>query len=80
MFAEVNWNGATQTVTATKDDTTVVLRIGSTSPTVNGRVVTIDQPGVVINRRTLAPLRFVTEAFGETVSWDGKTRTASIVN
>ena len=43
-----------------------------------GRVVQIDQPGVIVNGRTLAPLRFVAESFGGAVVWDGSTRTASI--
>ena len=78
MGATVDWNGDTQTVTGTKDSTIVVLAIGSTSPTINGTVVTIDQPGVIVDSRTLAPLRFVAEAFGGTVDWDGNTQTASI--
>jgi len=79
MGASVRWNGAAQTVTATKGDTVVVMTMGSTSPTINGRVVPIDQPGVVISGRTLAPLRFVAEAFGGTVTWNGAERTARIV-
>ena len=78
MGAKVDWDGDTETVTGTKDDTVVILAIGSASPTINGRVVTIDQPGVIIDGRTLAPLRFVAEAFGGTVDWDGNTQTASI--
>jgi len=78
LGAAVDWNADTQTVMATKDGVVVVLTIGSTSPTVNGSNVAIDQPGVVINGRTLAPLRFVAEAFGGTVDWNGATRTANI--
>lgn len=78
LGAEVEWDGATQTVTATRDDTVVVLTIGSTSPTVNGRVVTIDQAGVVIDGRTLVPLRFVGEAFGIDVEWNSAASTIII--
>ena len=78
MGAKVDWNGDTETVTGTKGDRVVVLTIGNTSPTINGQVVTIDQPGVIVNNRTLAPLRFVAEAFGGGVTWDGNTQTASI--
>jgi len=76
--AKVDWDGDTETVTGTKDSTIVILAIGSTSPTINGEVVTIDQPGVIVDGRTLAPLRFVAEAFGGDVAWDGDTQTASI--
>ena len=78
MGASIEWNGATETVTATKGSTVVVLTIGSTSPTINGNVVTIDQPGIIVNDRTLAPLRFVAEAFGGTVAWDDNSQTATI--
>jgi hypothetical protein len=37
-----------------------------------------DQPGIIMEGRALAPLRFVAEAFGGSVSWDDKTRTAAI--
>ena len=78
MGASIEWDGDTRTVTATKGGTVVVLAIGSNSPTINGQAVTIDQPGIIVDGRTLAPVRFVAEAFGGTVSWDGDTRTASI--
>ena len=78
MGAEVAWDAATQTATATRGNTTVVLPVGSLSPTVNGVVVPIDQAGVIVDGRTLAPLRFVAEAFGGEVQWDNVTRTASI--
>jgi len=78
LGAEIKWDDATQTVTATKDDTVIKLTIGSTSPTVNGKVVTIDQPGVIVDGRTLVPLRFVAEALGVTVNWDGATSKVTI--
>jgi len=78
LGAEVNWNEATQTITGTKDGTTVVLPLGSTTPTVNGQTVIIDVPGMVQNGRTLVPLRFVAESFGVDVNWDGTNRTVTI--
>ena len=78
MGAEVDWENDTQTVTATKGDTVVVLVIGDQFPTINGEVVEIDQPGVIVDSRTLAPLRFVAEAFGGEVDWIGETWTATI--
>ena len=80
LGAEVDWNASTQTVTGTKGSTVVQLTIGSTSPTVNGVVVPIDQPGVVIEERTMVPLRFVGESLGVTVEWDGPTSTITITS
>jgi hypothetical protein len=78
MGAEVEWNPQTQTATATRGNITVILSVGSLSPTVNGVAQPIDQAGVIIDGRTLAPLRFVAEAFGGEVEWDNATRTATI--
>lgn len=80
MGATVSWDQTTQTATGTKGSTTVVLKIGSTSPTINGTAKSIDVPGQVVNGRTLAPLRFIGEAFGGTVNWDGATQTATITS
>ncbi|HRW12881.1 MAG TPA: copper amine oxidase N-terminal domain-containing protein [Syntrophomonas sp.] len=80
MGATVSWDDATKTATGVKGDITVVVAIGSVSPTINGVVKTIDVPAKIVNSRTLAPLRFVCEAFGGTVSWDGATYTASVVS
>ena len=78
LDAEVKWDGATRTVTATKGDTTVILTIDSTTPTVNGVTQTLDAPAMIINSRTMVPARFVAQSFGADVDWDGTTRTVII--
>jgi beta-lactamase superfamily II metal-dependent hydrolase len=78
MGATVSWDQSTQTATAIKNDTTVVLQIGSTSPVINGQIKQLDVPAKIVNGRTLAPLRFVGEAFGGSVSWDSNTQTITI--
>ena len=54
------------------------LTFDVSSQLINGNAVTIDQPWAIIDGRTLAPLRFVAEAFGGDVQWDGNMQTASI--
>ena len=78
LGADVVWDGATQTVTAIKGDTVIILPIGSTQPTVNGQVRPIDQPGIVVDGRTLVPVRFVAESFGISVNWVAETNTVTI--
>ncbi|MCL1805508.1 MAG: stalk domain-containing protein [Clostridiales bacterium] len=78
MGAEIDWDEAGHTVTAVKGDTVVVLTIGEASAMVNGEAVLLDQPGLLLEGRTLAPLRFVAEAFGGSVYWDGAAQTAAI--
>ncbi|QGU00481.1 N-acetylmuramoyl-L-alanine amidase [Candidatus Syntrophocurvum alkaliphilum] len=78
MGAVVEWDNDTRTVTAVKNNTVVVLPIGSTEPTVNDEKWELDVPAKIVQDRTLAPLRFVGEAFGGEVDWDNDTRTVTI--
>lgn len=54
-----------------KGDRQIAMTIGGRTATVNGQTVTLDTPSVAVNGRTLVPLRFVSQALGETVKWDG---------
>lgn len=56
----------------------VELVIGDTNAMINGKDAIMDQAAYVKNGRTLVPFRFLAEALGATVSWDGKTNTASL--
>jgi hypothetical protein len=66
-------------IAATRGATTVALQIGSTSAIVNGATVGLDAPPFLIGARTLVPLRFVAQALGASVNYDGSTRTVAIV-
>jgi len=68
--AEVEWNGETRTVTASKDGTVISLTIDSTTAAKNGETVTLDVPAKIINGRTLVPVRFVSDCFGVGVEWN----------
>lgn len=76
--AEVGWNGDTQTVTVTKGDSTIKLKIGSTSATVNGRTTTMAAAAQLIDSSTFVPVRFLSENFGIKVGYDDATRTVSL--
>ncbi len=78
LGAEVVWDSTARTVTLTKDDTTVVFTIGSTSYTVNGEAMTADVAPEIANDRTMLPARYVAEAFGAIVGWDALTQTVLI--
>ena len=43
----------------------------------NNTFVECDQPPVIVNDRTLVPMRAIFEALGATVSWNAETRTAT---
>jgi len=65
-------------IKATKGSTTVDLQLGSRQAYVNGQPVTLEVPAMAINGRTLVPIRFVSEALGAQVGWDGLTKTVII--
>ncbi|RXI99810.1 hypothetical protein DS745_13075 [Anaerobacillus alkaliphilus] len=78
LGADVKWDQKTQTVTAKKADTTVVLTIGKKTAYVNNKSQELTTPGTVINGSTLVPLRFVSQALGAYVHWNGTDRIVSI--
>ncbi|KAA8747551.1 CotH kinase family protein [Paenibacillus sp. UASWS1643] len=77
LGAEVTWDKTAKTVTAVLHDQTLVLKIGSSTATVNGETIEIDAPAIIQNSRTLVPVRFISEGLGLTVDWD---QTASQVS
>jgi hypothetical protein len=78
LGAQINWDDNTKTVTATKDSLVIVLKIGESNAHVNNEIVSLDAPAKIVSGRTLVPLRFVSEAMGSTVDWDGITKTVTI--
>jgi competence protein ComEC len=78
LGAGVNWEADTETAVGTRDGNTVRIPIGSSQPTVNGQATTIQVPAQIIGGRTYIPLRFVGEALGDEVVWDGTTSTITI--
>nr|WP_243734984.1 clostripain-related cysteine peptidase [Paenibacillus turpanensis] len=78
LGATVEWEAATQTATAEKDGTVVVLQIGNPVAAVDGEAVTLQQAAELVNGHTMVPARFVSEALGAEVKWDGTTRTVII--
>ncbi len=80
LGADVDWEEETRTAVGVRDGINVRIAIDSVTPTVNGEVRNITVPAQLINDRTYIPLRFVGEAFGDDVSWDGATRSINIVS
>ncbi|HEX3010801.1 MAG TPA: N-acetylmuramoyl-L-alanine amidase, partial [Syntrophomonadaceae bacterium] len=80
MGATVEWQQENNRAVAVKGDTTVILPLNSTHPTINGVKQTIDVPAKVVSQRILAPLRFVGEAFGGQVTWDQANLTVKMTS
>lgn len=73
LGATVEWNEEAQTVTITKDETTIVITIGADKAVVNGEEVELDSPAFIENDRTYTPIRFISENLGATVNWNAAT-------
>ncbi|MBV9469996.1 MAG: copper amine oxidase N-terminal domain-containing protein [Abitibacteriaceae bacterium] len=78
LGATLNWNPATQTVTAQKDQALISLQINSPFATVNGQRVLLNQSAMIYGGRTMVPLRFVSEAMGAQVYWNNVLQRVSI--
>lgn len=67
-------------IAGTRGALTVSLQIGSNTAVVNGAPTTLDAPPFLIGARTLVPLRFIAQALGASVNYDGNTRTVAITS
>ena len=66
------------TVIDTSEYTVVKMTIGKDIGYVNGAPYTLDAAPIIRESRTMLPVRFVAEAFGAKVGWDGATSTATL--
>lgn len=77
---EVGWDLETRTVTGKKDRLLIELTIGSRIAKVNGRQFELPVAPELMDGNTMIPLRFVGEATGRKVTWDGPSSTVRIQN
>lgn len=54
------------------------LHVGETAATIDGQAATLEAPPIVVGGRTLVPLRFIAQALGADVAYDGTTRIVSV--
>lgn len=80
LGAEVKWDGPTRTVRATRESTNIELTLDSPLALVNGEIKRLDVPARSIGGLTMVPLRFIGEALGAKVEWQGATRTVLITS
>lgn len=80
MGAEVEWNEATRTVKATKGVYSVELIIDASTGILNGSFTMLDTPAIIVNDRTMVPVRVCGEGLNANVDWEAETRTVIINN
>ena len=78
MGANVQWNSDTMSAFCTKGDIGVMMTVNSNIMYVNSSQIVMDVSPVIIDGRTLAPARYVAEAFGGVVAWNQETSTVVI--
>lgn len=72
----VDWNAASREITVRYSGDILVMTVGQTQAILNGRIIHMEVPPVILADRTLIPLRFPAEAFGFDVAWDHVGRAA----
>lgn len=78
LGAQIEWDEATQTVTAKQGDAEIRLTVGNSQAIVNGKAVNLEVPAKIVQSRTLVPARFIGEALGAEVEWDPVLKTVYI--
>ena len=74
----VDWDQDTETATLAYNGDVIRLTIGSTTAYLNDEASELDVTPVIINERTMLPIRFIAEGFKFTVDWDQDTQTVTI--
>lgn len=77
--AKVGWDQATKTATLEYPGINMSLQIGNPVAEVNGQAVKLLAPPELKPGVTMVPLRFISETFGATVSYDNATRQITVV-
>lgn len=79
LDGNVDWDNDTKTATLTNDaDAEVKLTVNSKTAYYNGSEVQLDTAPVIINERTMLPIRFVAESFGYTTDWNAADKSITI--
>ena len=66
----VDWNNDNDTAVATDGKTSIAFNIGSNTAVINGKEFETDVSPILLNDRTLIPLRFLSENLGYKVGWN----------
>jgi len=75
---EIIWDSVRKTVTLIRGDRVVQVTIGSTTMLINGAAITMDVAPVIVDGRTMLPIRWVGMALRANVDWDAVARTVTV--
>jgi len=69
LGAQLEWDEESRAITATRDGIIIVAKIGNPNIRVGDEWLAMDVTPMIVDGRTLVPIRFVAEAFGIDVTW-----------
>lgn len=78
MGARVQYNAQTRVIRATSGNDVLTMQVGVARASINGRPIAMNAAPTVYAGKVLVPLRFVAEASGADVRWDGARRAVII--
>ncbi|HSN67131.1 MAG TPA: beta-propeller domain-containing protein, partial [Fusibacter sp.] len=75
---KIDWVSGERIATAYNADMNVSIKIDAAYGNINGELIPLEAPGKIVDGRTLVPLKFISEAFGNEVVWNPDKRLVSI--
>ena len=74
----VGYNAETRIATVRKNAIYITLNVLTGEATVNGKIVKLEAPPVVIDGTTMVPLRFIAESLGLKIDWNASALIISV--
>jgi hypothetical protein len=80
LNVKVDWDSPSRTVIANDSGKTIVLQVDNSTAYINNVPIILDVAPIIINGRTLIPMRFFTESLNCDVKCVGESRTVEITS
>lgn len=80
LNAEVSWDDKSKTAVIVKGNKNISLKIGQKVILVNNDKKNIDVPAIIVNGRTMLPVRTISEILGAKVTWDETAKKIDVVS
>ncbi len=85
---QVEWNASSKSITAMNDEKIISLAIDGVMATVEDKKsgdgvakrIELDVPPVLVENRTMVPVRFIAESLEKDVGWDARNKTVLIMD
>ena len=78
LGGSANWNNETKTAILTYNNDEIKLTVDSKIAYYNNNSTELDTAPVIVNGRTMLPVRFISESFGFDVDWNSESKVITI--